>query len=139
MENKICSKCKTEKSFDSFLWKNKSKNLKHSVCSECYKEIRKKSYDTNAQYYKDKSRRRRKDHANQYEEYKKYLSCLVCGESESSCLDFHHLDGSRKDFSVATRKYSTGNFEVTKNEIEKCVVLCANCHRKLHAGVITLS
>lgn len=139
METKICTTCKTEKSIDDFLWKNKSKNLKHSSCRECYKDIRKRTYDKNSQYYKDKNVRRRTEHAKKYEQYKNSLSCLVCGENEPSCLDFHHLDDSKKDFSVATRKYSTGNFEVTKNEMEKCVVLCANCHRKLHAGVITLS
>ena len=138
MENKICSICKTEKSFDSFLWKNKSKNLKHSVCSECYKKVRKKSYDANSQYYKDKSKKRRKEHASQYEEYKKSLSCKVCGESETVCLDFHHLYANEKDFNIAARKHSTTKFEKIVREIEKCVVLCANCHRKVHAGIIRL-
>ena len=138
METKICSKCKTEKNFDEFLWKNKSKNQKHSVCAECYKDVRKKSYDANAQYYKDKSRKRRKEHAFQYEEYKKSLSCQVCGESESVCLDFHHMDSSKKDFTIGSRKHSSGNFETTIKEIEKCVVLCANCHRKVHGGIIRL-
>lgn len=139
METKICSKCKIEKPRDEFLWKNKSKNLKHSVCSECYKEVRKKSYDANSEYYKNKSKNRRKNHSIKYEEYKKTLSCIVCSESESVCLDFHHLDSSGKEYSVGTKKYSTQSFETTKKEIEKCVVLCSNCHRKLHYGIIKLS
>ena len=139
METKICSKCKIEKTLDNFLWRNKSKNIKHSICSDCYKIVRKKSYDENSQYYKDKSKRRRREHALKYEEYKKSLSCKICGESESVCLDFHHLDGNEKDYTIGSRKYSSGNFQSTIKEIEKCVVLCANCHRKLHAGLVTLS
>jgi hypothetical protein len=138
MEVKKCSKCNVEKPVEDFLWKNKSKNQRHYSCKECYKELRKASYDKNAQYYRDKSKRRRKEHSIQYEEYKKSLFCKMCGETESVCLDFHHLNSDSKQFTIGSRKYSSGNFQKTINEIKKCVVLCANCHRKVHAGIIRL-
>jgi hypothetical protein len=138
METKVCSNCKIEKSLDDFLWKNKSKNLKHSRCGECYKEIRKKSYEKNKDYYLKKNVRLRKHNAEWYIDYKNDKSCLVCGESESVCLDFHHLNGKDKDFSVSNMMYSTYSKEKIMKEIEKCVILCSNCHRKVHANIIIL-
>lgn len=64
--------------------------------------------------------------------------CSVCGETEHITLDFHHVDPSQKSFRVSmglSRGISTQRLEV---EIAKCVVLCANCHRKFHAGLVTL-
>lgn len=71
-------------------------------------------------------------------DYAKSSGCLVCGERELVALDMHHLGD--KEFSlgsIAARcSISVARVEA---EIAKCVVLCANCHRKLHAGVITLA
>lgn len=64
--------------------------------------------------------------------------CAVCHESEQCCLDFHHIDKSDKEFNIAEKRGSLSKKAIEK-EINKCVVLCANCHRKLHAGLITLS
>lgn len=50
--------------------------------------------------------------------------------------DFHHLDPSKKDF-ILTNKIRS--WKRTIVEAEKCVMLCAPCHRKLHAGLIELS
>ena len=62
--------------------------------------------------------------------------CIICSESEKACIDFHHL--SNKDINVSlVHKY--GSLKKAKNEIEKCVCLCANCHRKVHAGIIDLN
>lgn len=58
--------------------------------------------------------------------------CLICGESV--CLDFHHKDPNEKDFTIG--KHRNKSKENLIKEIEKCV--CANCHRKIHAGIINL-
>ena len=139
METKICSKCNIEKNIEEFNFRNKKNNIRHYNCKECNKVSRKTSYDKNVKYYRDKAKSRRKIHAKQYEEYKKTLCCEVCGESESVCLDFHHKNPKEKEFNIALLKNTTGSFEKTKKEIEKCAVLCANCHRKVHAGIIKLS
>ena len=60
--------------------------------------------------------------------------CIVCGEKEVSCLDFHHLHS--KDMLVS--QMLARSDEKLKAEIAKCVVLCANCHRKHHAGVLDI-
>ena len=61
----------------------------------------------------------------------KSSGCLRCGESHPACLDFHHRDPASKIYAVtdATRFWK---LEKLAKEIEKCDVLCANCHRILH-------
>jgi len=136
METKICNKCNVEKPCEDFLWKNKMKGLRHYECRECYKVTRKKSYEANREYYLNKNNKKRKENSTWYVEYKKDKQCLFCGESEPICLDFHHLDGNDKDIEVSNMKYSTYSLNKIKNEIEKCVILCSNCHRKVHSGLI---
>jgi hypothetical protein len=72
-----------------------------------------------------------------YEEYKSTLKCSVCGEDETVCLDFHHRDPNEKEFTIGMVRKNM-SFENVKKEIDKCDVLCANCHRKVHAGLIDL-
>jgi transposase-like protein len=59
--------------------------------------------------------------------------CLYCGENHPAALQFHHRDPSQKEFNVGefvTRQL--GGIEKLKKEIEKCDVVCANCHLKYH-------
>jgi hypothetical protein len=65
-------------------------------------------------------------------EYKLAHPCSVCGESEPCCIDFHHTNTTQKDFTISSFKKK--HWLKVLNEIEKCIVLCANCHRKLHAN-----
>ena len=64
-------------------------------------------------------------------EYKKSLSCENCTENHPACLEFHHLDPSEKKFSISTRR-DRPSMKALLEEIAKCRVLCANCHRKEH-------
>lgn len=64
--------------------------------------------------------------------------CVYCGESDPCCLDFHHIDPEEKLGAVADMASGRYPVEVVLREVDKCVVLCANCHRKLHAGVIEI-
>ena len=64
--------------------------------------------------------------------YKKTLSCSKCGFSDHRALEFHHVDPSIKDGNIATLIHDHP-FEYVLNEINKCVVLCANCHRIEHS------
>jgi predicted HNH restriction endonuclease len=63
-------------------------------------------------------------------------ACLRCGEDDPIALDFHHRDPATKVGEVNLHS-SRPTAEVQRRlreEIAKCVVLCANCHRKLHVG-----
>ena len=63
--------------------------------------------------------------------------CLACKENDPCCLDFHHLED--KNFSIGYAIAERFKWEKIENEIKKCVVLCSNCHRKLHAKRFCLS
>ena len=67
-------------------------------------------------------------------DYKAAHPCTRCGESEPACLDFHHEGDKERNLSAAA--VNGWSIERTLREIEKCVVLCANCHRKHHAGLV---
>lgn len=64
--------------------------------------------------------------------------CALCPEKEPCCLSAHHLDKDAKDFSVANAKGRKLGVPRTVAELAKCVCLCENCHRKVHAGVLHL-
>ncbi len=58
--------------------------------------------------------------------------CEVCGYDRcSDALEFHHVDSSKKDFSISSKGY-TRSWTKVKEELDKCVLLCANCHRETH-------
>lgn len=58
--------------------------------------------------------------------------CEQCGYDRCiGALEFHHLDPAEKDFSIGGKGY-TRSWEVTKEELDKCIMVCANCHRELH-------
>jgi len=64
--------------------------------------------------------------------YKQSHPCVNCGESDPVCLDFHHRDPKTKRFGIGRGGCARSIF-LLKEEIAKCLVLCANCHRKHHA------
>ena len=64
--------------------------------------------------------------------------CQICGYNKcSDSLDFHHRDPETKKFGISVDGI-TRSWSRVKNEIEKCVLLCANCHREVHAGIAQL-
>lgn len=56
------------------------------------------------------------------------VGCVDCGEKDIRCLDFDHSDPSIKDFNIGECYMKSK--EVIKAELEKCQIVCANCHRK---------
>jgi hypothetical protein len=65
------------------------------------------------------------------EDLKDTLICTKCGEDRNWVLDFHHIDSTQKENTISKLIKSSNKVTVLK-EIEKCIVLCANCHRDLH-------
>ena len=59
--------------------------------------------------------------------------CQICGYDRCiDALEFHHEDSSAKDFSISEKGY-TRSWQKVKEELDKCTLVCANCHRELHA------
>jgi hypothetical protein len=64
--------------------------------------------------------------------------CMICGYARcTDALDFHHRDPKEKEFGLSDRGL-TRSWEKTLKEIKKCVLICANCHREVHAGITQL-
>ncbi len=97
----------------------------------------KRKYIDRAEYLKKAVSDRRKKIRKMALEYKGG-KCSLC--SYNNCLkalEFHHLNSDSKDFGVAAKGY-TRSWSVVKKELDKCVLLCANCHREVHEDLTQL-
>lgn len=62
--------------------------------------------------------------------------CQCCGyHRDVHALEFHHINPAEKDFSF--NKAESIGWETIRNELSKCILVCANCHREIHSGFIT--
>ena len=68
-----------------------------------------------------------------FEELKQTLACQRCGENHPATLDFHHRNPKEKEILISQAVHNGWGSERILKEIEKCDVLCANCHKRLHA------
>ena len=50
-------------------------------------------------------------------------------------MEFHHLDPKGKDFGISDKGY-TRSWQKVKEELDKCIMICANCHREIHEKII---
>jgi len=134
METKKCTQCNLEKEFTEFFVKNKEKKLLHSQCKSCYNRKRKSKehYNKYKNEYLERINKRKAIKINENRqkllEYFKEHSCIKCGETNPIVLEFDHRDEKDKKRGIATMMTSY-NWETILVEIEKCDVLCANCHR----------
>ena len=65
----------------------------------------------------------------------KSSGCVLCPERRLLCLDMHHKD--EKDASIRRLVQDGASEERLCQELDKCVVLCSNCHRVVHDGKLT--
>lgn len=131
METKICIKCKKEKPYAEFS-KNKSKKDGYqSVCKECMAFYNKMHYINNKEIYIMNSKKQTQVCKEYIKSIKENLQCARCGEKRFWVLDFHHINSNEKENDIATLVHN-GSIKKLKLELEKCTVLCANCHRDEH-------
>lgn len=118
---KFCPRCETEKSRDEF-YNRRNKKGGSVYCKSC----------SNRQTIE-----RQKRFKQQCIDYKGG-KCVSCGYKKcNNVLEFHHLDPSKKEFSIAQSKLTSFNDKI-KAELNNCALVCANCHREIHAGLIDL-
>ncbi len=97
----------------------------------------KRTYADRAEYIKQAVTKRRRKLKEMLVEYKGG-KCIICGYKKTPwALDLHHIDPSKKDFGMSVRGL-TRSLERLKKEADKCIILCANCHREIHAGITQL-
>ena len=124
---KICKKCELKLSNDFFrTLKSDGYTYLDCMCKNCRNK-----------YHRDYAAKRRKNTKMEAVQYKGG-ACICCNiqDEDTSIYDFHHLDPNKKEFGIGAIDHYI--FKDIKNELDKCVLVCANCHRKLHTGSITL-
>jgi len=99
---------------------------------EKLRAYRRKWYANNKTHAKEKLKSNRAQIKEWFDELKQGLSCKQCSENHPACLDFHHKDSNSKEINVSLAVHECWSKERIMKEIEKCEVLCSNCHRKLH-------
>lgn len=127
---KVCNKCKIEKNLDEFNNNKKKPDGKQLACRECTKKQHIDWYHKNQGAQVERNKKVFKIKNDNYIELKKTLSCVKCSENRYYLLDFHHLDPNLKDFTIGSRV--NGGIKRLQDEINKCIVLCSNCHREFH-------
>lgn len=95
--------------------------------------------DRQRKWYGKHSKKKMKQVADRYKitrdwirDYKSRVSCERCGYSNFRALDFHHKNPSEKDITIGAAGSNHWSIKRILKEIEKCEVLCSNCHRIEH-------
>lgn len=133
---KHCPGCDTEKSREDFHTHAKRSDGLQVYCKLCKSKRSRASFKKHPEKAVLQAKRNKYNRAANREYVSRYKSakgCMFCGENHPIALDLHHLNPAMKDSAVSAMLYNCkARIDV---EIQKCVVLCANCHRKHHAGV----
>lgn len=136
METKLCKKCGKEQPIEMFeLEHRENGDIRRGSCRECRAEQRKKWRRNNPELYHAQASRRQNRQTEWLYSLKK--PCVICGESEPVCIDFHHINPEEKEFTIGKCRGRSKEWLI--EEISKCVCLCSNCHRKVHAGILNLN
>ena len=96
------------------------------------KEYDKKRFQDNKAKRLAQNKVRQKMIKEKINEYKASKGCCRCPENDPVCLDFHHIDQNIKDIEIGNAYRNGWKIEKIFEEISKCIILCANCHRKEH-------
>lgn len=130
---KLCKHCGKDKNEEEFAFRNKAKGVRRSICKECQRK-RDNFYYNNSNKRKEYVKGGRKKDRERAKEFianvKKNSTCKNCGDTRWYVLDFHHRNDSEKSFNIS--RGHTKGFSTLQKEIDKCDILCSNCHRELH-------
>jgi len=143
---KFCSKS-CANAFNNFKKPKRSKEGKCKICNETISKSR--SYCSKKCLTQGLSKPRKQEVQSSYDRVKSFRQrqkikaveymggcCKICGYSRCvRALSFHHIDPSAKEFRVSSKSYS---WDRVLKELEKCVMLCSNCHMELHDDLIEI-
>lgn len=130
---KICSKCKQEKSLDCFSERKEKKNgkiyrYKKSWCRECLNLKGREIFRNNIGYYIERNRITLSKHR-EFLQGVKSVPCKDCNETYHYCvMEFDHLPEFKKEFNISRVSQRVGKQKLL-DEINKCDIVCSNCHR----------
>jgi hypothetical protein len=127
MEKKKCSSCKKRKSVLLFRIKNKKTGARRSVCQPCQSEMVRNWHAKNRVSHNAQIKAAQEERMAWVQKLKE-VPCLDCGNSFHFCaMDFDHRPGEKKNFEL--HKLKSFGLQKIKEEIAKCDVVCAVCHR----------
>lgn len=135
---RTCTKCHVEKPESDFFVRDKSTGRLHAQCKGCYAVHRKTYYLAHYEKYKEsylkRARQRRRQLKREYQirmlEYLKDKACITCGENDIRVLELDHIDPATKLFSISQSVKLGFSWTDVVEELKKCQVLCANCHKR---------
>jgi hypothetical protein len=130
--SKRCGSCGETKPLDDFAWRRKAKEQRDSMCRPCRSEYGREHYLANRQRYIDKAarvkERLRRERTVLLLAFFETHPCVDCGERDPVVLEFDHLSDD-KSFSIGHR-LAHRRWQTILDEMKKCEVVCANCHRR---------
>lgn len=132
---KKCTMCKEKKLLNEFNFRIKALGLRQYQCKKCTRALVKNHYKINREYYLRKAKKRNAKNRLETQNYvRNYLSkhpCVDCEESDIIVLEFDHVRHKGNKFQAVSQlmrgRYS---LQKVKEEIKKCEIRCANCHRR---------
>lgn len=131
MDTKRCCICKRKKPHNAFAKAKKRKDGLQGACKSCRAKYDKQRYENFSGKEKDRLKAKRKAVFKRncafILDYLKHHPCVDCDEADPIVLEFHHLRDKTCEISNLRMTYSIARI---KKEIAKCIVLCANCHRR---------
>ena len=118
--------------------KSEIKNSKkRSYCSENCTILGRREYQKSRNYNYEQVKEWRVLVKKKAVEYKGG-KCQICGYDKCMrSLDFHHLDPTQKDFAIST--FKNKKIEKLKTELDKCILVCSNCHGEIHDGLLEIN
>jgi hypothetical protein len=132
-DTKHCGRCDTIKAIEAFSWKYESRGVRHTYCRECMRAYMRQHYLRNKDIYIRRAMIHNRWYAQEFTrkiwEYLQEHPCVDCGESDPLVLEFDHRDRKLKRIEVS-RLRVMGSWRRIMEEIVKCDVRCANCHRR---------
>ena len=118
---KLCCDCFREKQILNKKPKTRTGGSQHKVNGKTH-------YERNSKYYIEKSTKRRIEATNFILGIRKKSKCMDCDEKDFRVLQFDHLPKYKKDLEVSTMAFSGYSLKSIQKEIDKCQIVCANCH-----------
>lgn len=138
---KVCPRCRQAKELEAFNLCSSRTDGRQIYCRLCQNGRDRELWGESPQRQKLVRDRRKKQQAllrAHVEAIKLERGCLCCPEREIVCLKFHHLEGEDKLLEICTIVRHAWSLKKLEEEIAKCVVVCGNCHDKIHAGILKL-
>lgn len=99
---------------------------------EKQKEYHRNRYKNNKTLYQTRANESRIKRVKWLNDYKEKKGCSLCEEKHVACLDFHHTNEDQKNGNVTDFARKKVSMKRLVEEINKCQILCSNCHRKHH-------